>query len=336
MITMEQFVSILEEMLKKKSKTMAFLMVGERCVDMRRDASRSVHFFLLDNDPWYVHTLEFAVFVRKLTGKSLVVNLSSTSVLAVKERIYELEGVPVDQQRVIHGGRQLEENHTLNEYDIPTGGLLHVILRMRGGGCLPGVPFVDVTDGAGPTKIKWSETAPAWRIARKGLCLEGKCTNSRCKAYGHMVIMNKGFNDFDLINEAHTCHCPICDEGVVPITCAFNNCHRKIIGRKVDKLGNPPEMFRSDWKYTGDNYERFSPSEHGTAHFLDLKILCKEARPLKCAVCTTDVVECNRKKARCGHTFHEKDCFTLATSDDRSCIECMARENMTCHQKLFA
>lgn len=63
-------------------------------------------------------------------------------------------------------------------------------------------------------------------------------------------------------------------EGVVPITCGFNNCTWKGIGRKVNKQRQPPQMFKSDWKSVQDIYERFSPSDSSMAEFLDLKILC--------------------------------------------------------------
>ena len=211
--------------------------------------------------------------------------------------------------------------------DIPNEA---TIQRLRGG---PGVPFTDVTDKSGPVKLQWSTKAPKWRQAARGLCVEGKCENKRCKAHGHLVIMNKGYTEFHLINDAHTCQCPICGKGVVPITCGFNNCKWKVIGRKIDKLGQPPQMFRSDWKSAGDAYERFSPEKSGKTHFLDLKILCKEADGKQiCTLCGGASVSA-MKKARCGHAFHADRCFDLAT--DGNCIECMANQNRTSYQKLF-
>lgn len=134
---------------------------------------------------------------------------------------------------------------------------------------------MDVASDTGPAELKWSKKAPDWRKAKRGMCSEGKCTNIRCKAYRKMVIMNNGFAEFDFINDAYTCKCPICDEGIIPSTCGFNNSQWMVIGRKIDKLGQRPTMFR---KSVGDVYARFSPEVNGTAHFLDLKILCKEVQ----------------------------------------------------------
>lgn len=53
MITMKQFMSILK---KKMSEHVKSLMVGDRCIRMHIDGSCAVHYFLLDNCPWYVHT----------------------------------------------------------------------------------------------------------------------------------------------------------------------------------------------------------------------------------------------------------------------------------------
>ena len=203
-----------------------------------------------------------------------------------------------------------------------------------GGGCYPGVPFANVTDDSGPQEFKFSRSAPRWRAAKPGLCLEGKCTNKYCDAYGRMVIMNKGRADFDLINDAHTCRCPMCSGHVVSDTCAFNNCEYRFVGRKMDNLTKRPEMFRTEWKSAGNVYTHFSPEQNSMANFLDLKILVDSRRPSpRCAVCAETSISGEMKAAQCGHQFHEK-CLDLATGKD--CIECVARQSMTRHQKLFA
>ncbi|CAF1105290.1 unnamed protein product, partial [Didymodactylos carnosus] len=63
-----------------------------------------------------------------------------------------------------------------------------------------------------------------WRIIDEGLCLEGQCRNSRCKAYKQMVIVNKGYGRFDLIREQHMSKCPLCQHSIKPIKYAVNRC----------------------------------------------------------------------------------------------------------------
>ena len=75
-----------------------------------------------------------AIFVQTLTGKkfSLVVSPSET-VEEVMGKIHEQEGIPVDQQRLIFAGKQLETEFTLADYNVSNESTLHLVLRLRGG-----------------------------------------------------------------------------------------------------------------------------------------------------------------------------------------------------------
>ena len=73
------------------------------------------------------------IFVKSLEGKFIAIKCySSDSVDDIKIRIRETADNPVDQQRLIFAGKQLEDGRTLSDYNIQTGDTLHLILRRRG------------------------------------------------------------------------------------------------------------------------------------------------------------------------------------------------------------
>lgn len=77
----------------------------------------------------------FHVFVKTLSGMTLTLGgvWECQTVCDFKRRIQIHEGMAPEQQRLIFGGMQLEDEQTLQRYRVLKGVTLHLVLRLRGG-----------------------------------------------------------------------------------------------------------------------------------------------------------------------------------------------------------
>ena len=85
-------------------------------------------------DSTAITSSEMQIFVKTLTGKTISMDCTiDTKIEEIKKSIQEQEGVPVDQQRLIFAGKQLEDPDTIGFNNIQSGSTLHLVLRLRGG-----------------------------------------------------------------------------------------------------------------------------------------------------------------------------------------------------------
>ena len=75
------------------------------------------------------------LFLKSLNGKttSISCHMDETTVADLKIYITMSEGIPVDSQRFIFNGKQLDNKYTLDHYKITKDSSVHMILRLRGG-----------------------------------------------------------------------------------------------------------------------------------------------------------------------------------------------------------
>ena len=79
------------------------------------------------------------IYIRTSTGKTIQIQTSRYETMSdIKEKVWEREGIPPDQQRYVFNGVQLGEGVPLVIYNIRDGSIINLVLRLRGGYCFRG------------------------------------------------------------------------------------------------------------------------------------------------------------------------------------------------------
>ena len=75
------------------------------------------------------------LFVKTLTGRTLVLNVSpENTIFDLKRKLYDIEGISTDDQRLIFASQLLEDHRTLSDYNIQKESTIHMVMKLVGGG----------------------------------------------------------------------------------------------------------------------------------------------------------------------------------------------------------
>ena len=102
-------------------------------------------------------TVIMSIFVKTLTGSHISLEVEPTTLVEeVKAMLQAEEGYPVERQRLIFAGKELEDGHMLQEYGIAKDYTLHLVLRVN-------TPFsvtFDLNGGSADPALEPIEVAP--------------------------------------------------------------------------------------------------------------------------------------------------------------------------------
>ena len=231
------------------------------------------------------------IFVNTLTGKKITLSPTlSDTVLRVKEMIRDIEKIPVDQQRLVYAGQQLEDERKLEYYerkqnkDLKRQGInvvnclnestFHLTLRLRGGANSDPLIFNDLREAV---YLDMNPDAPDRCTVTKGLNMEGTCSNSKCEDYNKEVSIMKGFGTFQIAREQCKSKCPTCKVLIHPDNVrnlGFYKCTFSYEGVLNGEKGDIEMIEEQGKRVEGEQYLTFKEGDEHTGSWRYLEVTC--------------------------------------------------------------
>ncbi|EAR89795.2 ubiquitin (macronuclear) [Tetrahymena thermophila SB210] len=257
------------------------------------------------------------------------------SVEILKYRIQDHEGLPLDWQRLIFKDKQIENDYSLDMYEIDDGDIIHLVLKLRGGGCPEEKKlFVNLENEKSKKEVEFSENAPEYRQAIKGLNIEAICLNSSCKYFKKQVIIKIGYSFVEIVaDNQQKINCPGCSILPQVITCGFVNCQYYWFGLKIEN-GVERKVQSKILEARYDKYTTYDPvKENGQSNMVEWKLLYVFANQStltfpKCYICLrrifyeeemTHSEQCLDKQ---NHNYHI-DCLQSLQHLEKKCLLCL-------------
>ncbi|EAR89796.1 ubiquitin (macronuclear) [Tetrahymena thermophila SB210] len=275
--------------------------------------------------------------IKTLTGKQIQLKCKLyDSVEILKYHIQDSEGIPIDQQRLIFQGKEIENDYSLDMYEIDDGDIINLVLRLRGGGCPEEKKlFVNLENEKSKKEVEFSEHAPKYRQATDGLNIEAICRNSSCKYFKKQVIIKIGYIFVEIVaDKSQKINCPGCSILPQVITCGFVNCQYSWFGLKIEN-GVERKVQSKILEACNDKYTTYDPvKENGQSNMVEWKLLYvyanqKESLKFpKCYICLrrifyeeqmTHSEQCLDKQ---NHICHI-DCLKSLLHLEKKCLLCL-------------
>lgn len=74
------------------------------------------------------------IFIKTLQGRTITLDVDpNDTIQSLKQKIESKENIPVQEQRLIYSGKQLNDTFTLSDYNVQDQSTLHLMLRLKGG-----------------------------------------------------------------------------------------------------------------------------------------------------------------------------------------------------------